>query len=406
MKQVVLKYVALVFGALLPSMLQAQVNPQNGYVITNQNDTIYGVIDYLSDKKCASECHFLPRGGTAYKTYLPGEIRGYRFADDGVFYVTKTFAVDGVKKTLFAEFLLQGGVSLFRYDEADNSYFFFVGEDGKVATIKNDGSFSRTVSDGYTKKELMQQKRNALSEVSQVFADSEKALHDLWTKNINTKSLTQITHDFDMEYCKSAGDCVKFRYDEKAVRNIAVKLLFKAGVSLGSNKLTKLNTIYTDVTMKTIVPEVGLGADITFPRFSKHFSLQALVSVSRWSLSETYGYYARYTQTISSSLKYWDLGFQIGPTYSFMPDSKFSPILRGGFVIDKPLSMKKSNLYYLLLTDPVLPATFCRGFYVGAGVDIAIRKHLLRLTAEYRRTPASNKEMTPSCLGLCAEFRL
>jgi len=33
----------------------AQVNPQRGYVITNQNDTISGTIDYLSDAKNAYE---------------------------------------------------------------------------------------------------------------------------------------------------------------------------------------------------------------------------------------------------------------------------------------------------------------------------------------------------------------
>jgi hypothetical protein len=55
MKIVVLKYAALVLWAMIPTMLYAQLNPKPGFVITNQNDTIYGTIDYLSDKKCAHE---------------------------------------------------------------------------------------------------------------------------------------------------------------------------------------------------------------------------------------------------------------------------------------------------------------------------------------------------------------
>ena len=55
MKIVVLKYAALVLWAMIPTMLHAQLNPKPGFVITNQNDTIYGTIDYLSDKKCAHE---------------------------------------------------------------------------------------------------------------------------------------------------------------------------------------------------------------------------------------------------------------------------------------------------------------------------------------------------------------
>ena len=55
MKKQLLKYATLILGAMLPTTLYAQLNPKQGYVITNQNDTIYGTIDYLSDKKCAHE---------------------------------------------------------------------------------------------------------------------------------------------------------------------------------------------------------------------------------------------------------------------------------------------------------------------------------------------------------------
>ena len=140
MKKQLLKYATLILGAMLPTTLYAQLNPKQGYVITNQNDTIYGTIDYLSDTKCANECRFKPDGEAAYKVYKPGDISAYRFADNGVFYITKTFAVEGQEKTFFAEYLLQGGVSLFQHREGGCVYYFFIDENGKVATAKNDGS--------------------------------------------------------------------------------------------------------------------------------------------------------------------------------------------------------------------------------------------------------------------------
>ena len=139
MKKRLIRYTALALLTMLPSMLYAQLNPKQGYVITNQNDTIYGTIDYLSDTKCANECHFLANGETDYKVYLPGEISAYRFADDGVFYVTKTFEVEGNTETFFAEYLLQGGVSLFHHKRAGIEYYFFTDEEGKVASVKNNG---------------------------------------------------------------------------------------------------------------------------------------------------------------------------------------------------------------------------------------------------------------------------
>ena len=413
MKKELLKCSVLAFCLMLPAMLHAQLNPKQGFVITNQNDTVRGTIDYLSDSKCAYECRFKPDGESEYKTYRPGDISAYRFADNGVFYVTKTFAVDGEQKTFFAEYLLQGGVSLFHHKEADIDYYYFVNdEDGKVAVAKNDGNSVQYSYADLTKKGRVSKKRAALGEVTQIFAKSNKALHDLWVKDINAENLTQITHDYDMEYCRAAGDCVQFRYSEKASRSIEAKLRLQAGIGMGWNKLEGLvsnsspaSFICNDVTMNTIVPRVGLGADFLFPRSNKHWSLQVLALVSRWSMSDEY--YARIydDNTREISLKYWDFGIQAGPAYSFSPDSNFSPVIRGGLAADIPFSIKKSNLDCLLfdIDDAVTPGL---GFYVGAGVDIAIQKHVLRLTAEYQWTRSSNDGANFTHVGICAGIRL
>lgn len=47
----------------------AQLNAQKGYIITNENDTLRGVIDYRSDSRNAKECHILLEGEQEYKTY-------------------------------------------------------------------------------------------------------------------------------------------------------------------------------------------------------------------------------------------------------------------------------------------------------------------------------------------------
>jgi len=46
----------------MPLVLAAQVNPQKGYIITNDNDTIYGTIDYLTDARNVKECLFQKKG--------------------------------------------------------------------------------------------------------------------------------------------------------------------------------------------------------------------------------------------------------------------------------------------------------------------------------------------------------
>ena len=154
--------------------------------------------------------------------------------------------------------------------------------------------------------------------------------------------------------------------------------------------------------MNTTVPELGIGADFSFPRLNRHLSVQVMALMGRWSMSDdTY-----YPTGQPVSLKYWNLGLLAGPTYSFMPKSKISPILRGGFVADIPLYIQKQRFGNFAFDQDINPAIQCYGFYIGGGVDIAIKKHVLRLTAEYRWSTSLNKEVDISRLGISAEFGL
>ena len=85
---------AILFLLLLATMSMqttSQVNPQKGYVITNGNDTVHGTIDYLTDARNAKACLFQEKGEDGYKSLSPADIKGYRLADDGIYYVSRMF---------------------------------------------------------------------------------------------------------------------------------------------------------------------------------------------------------------------------------------------------------------------------------------------------------------------------
>lgn len=148
----------LLWGLMLAFVqtVSAQTNPVDGIVITNEGDTLHGTLDYLSSNINAMECHFRKEGDSEFKVYAPGEIKGYRFLSDGVFYVTKTMPVDKVDRTFFAEFLLQGGVSLYRYIHKGTEYFFIENENGEIAQIadKNDSFTYEGIDKVSTHKKL------------------------------------------------------------------------------------------------------------------------------------------------------------------------------------------------------------------------------------------------------------
>ena len=91
MKKVIVFILLLL--ATIPQQLMAQVNPQKGYIITNDNDTIYGTIDYLTDARNAKVCLFQKEGEKGYKSLSPTDIKGYRLAGDGIYYVSRMLPI-------------------------------------------------------------------------------------------------------------------------------------------------------------------------------------------------------------------------------------------------------------------------------------------------------------------------
>ena len=107
-----------------------------------------------------------------------------------------------------------------------------------------------------------------------------------------------------------------------------------------------------------------------------------------------------------SKLKYLNMEGQLGAAYSFSPQRRLSPIVRGGLVVDQAISATLEHLeaYYVGLGTNNIHMAF--GFYIGGGADVAIRSNVLRLTAEYKWSRSSFSGLNSSYLALCAGIRL
>lgn len=273
----------ILLGALFFASLSsyAQVNPHEGYLITNSNDTIFGTIDYLSDEKCANECLFKATNDLDFKAYKPNEIKGYRFFRDGVFYVSKNFPVDGVEKTFFAEFLIKGGISLYHYRSSGTDYYFFEDQDGKVAQMKS-------LEFRYDSPE---EQRNAIREnlrdVSQILKKDPNTVYQMnKDPRVSEKKLVGMVKRYDEKFCSADGDCIQYEYETKASESSNFRLLVEAGVEFSSLTLKSIEAVkssyYPDIEMDSyVVPVIGLGTRVNFPRFSRHLYMDALLRFSK-----------------------------------------------------------------------------------------------------------------------------
>lgn len=359
---------------ILPA--KAQTNPQAGYVITNDNDTLRGTIDYRTDAKNAQFCRFMADGEITYKEYLPNEIKGYRLSDIGACYVTKTFPVDGEPRTFFAEYLLEGGVSLYRHKESTSEYFYLVDADGKVATIRETGDVILRRDD-----QIMAQ-RQKLVEATQIFQKSQSTLKQLWAMpQVSAEQLLKLTKAYNKEFYAEAGETEFYQKDLKSSDGLIARLRFEAGVGITDMKFFPNDPRYKDpIETTSLIPVVGVGTDMILPRLSKNLLLQAMFyySYNKGKPEEITHY--PYTREWT----FHDVSLLVGAAYSFMPEKHISPLVRAGVALDCLFGLETINMEGYHATNKVsLDNSFSPRYYVGLGAESMVGKHKVSLTANF-----------------------
>ena len=91
----------------------AQSDFRPGYIVTNEFDTITGLVDYRSDLVNMKVCSFKKTEASVTENYYPGDIYGY-WIDEGKYYVSKVItekAITDVQEkyhAVFMEYLVDG----------------------------------------------------------------------------------------------------------------------------------------------------------------------------------------------------------------------------------------------------------------------------------------------------------
>lgn len=368
----------------------SQVNPKKGYVITNAGDTIHGNIDYRTDTRNCQECLFQAEGTGAFVSYKPDDIRGYRFANDGVYYVSRTFPVEGTDIRMFAEYIIQGGVSLFYYKHHGQDYYYFVDEQGEIAPM-HVPNLNRLSTE-----EERAAKRDAMLPASQMLARSTEATKALWKSDFSRQSLTQITREYDEKYCTQWGDCIQFQYDEQTIRTALFKgFRVEAGLLLGKVRLEGEyfnSSGYQPRTEKLtlLCPHVSVGFDVAFPRLSRGLTAQVMLGYTYLkgkNPDAEWAYKNGREQSLDHGMTSSDINAELGLAYGLMPGSKVSPVVRAGAIIDYLTGISTENLerYFIHTKEMTHTGMVLIGYYAGAGADFALGRHTVRLTAQLCR---------------------
>ena len=402
------KLILVVFVGLA-TLTKAQVNPQKGYVITNANDTIYGTIDYLSDDSNSKYCLFQKDDMGKYKKLSPLDIKGYRMADNGIYYVSRTFVNNDKSVQLFAECLIKGGVTLYRYYFSGDNYYGFVDTDGKEAIVLDD-KLNNNLSN-YTEK--LRERREKVQQVGAIMKKDRAIPERIWKMDMTSGELTTIVKRYDEQYCTSDGDCVVFRYDMQKTRSVRRRFYIGAGISYASFESLRarqtghIGSPRTGNTYGGVVPTFLVGCDFYFPRFSRSLIAQLELGYTPYRLKTTETLF----EGGNPKLLIDEWACRLGVSYHFCPEAKIKPYLKGGFKF--MLNSKSTEQDVVYERSSVNGRTTSSGdlewgwemhsgIYIGAGIDIS---HL-RISATYNKTldKANNGVSETGSLFLTAAY--
>jgi len=390
---------ASLFALLLTSctlVSWAQTNPQEGFVITLQNDTLQGIIDYRTGPRNARLCDFKKNGTQDFVTYRPGEIDSYGIHSSRAYYKTMTTAIEGKDSTFFAEYLVRGGMNLYRLASNNDRDLYIL--------QKNDGESISFYGEDGTITSDKEERRNRILPIYNLLRDSNRATQKLWESTITRSTITQIAQLYNEDvksdiptdvFTKSssrkykASDGPKEKY---------LHIMILAGMGYQMHKSPGIGNS-GDLTMNGFQPRLSIGANYHLARFASGLYIEGLVSwsnigVKNDSFSYQYNQYAKGTYT--TELTGSNLHIEVGPSYRFGKDLKVQPLVRAGvdfnhaFGLDfKATSDSQNYASQFELNSEISDKRFFVGYYVGVGAAYPLSKGAILLYIDYNDTNAN-----------------
>ena len=394
---------AIAMLAIFATTTMAQTNPKPGYIITNDGDTVRGIIDFRTNEKLSKQCDFWANGGSEGKIYKPGDIEGFRFDNGGKYFVTRRLALFGDPQLYFVEFMVQGKMNLYCVAYDRDEYFFFEREDGEMAQLTNRAFL--TSSSLQDEKDKLEEKKEQYGKVKVLLQDSWKAAAEMTGIDMTRKQLVKVVRDYHNDVCTDGSSCVVYEYNEKSDKSKTHVKTF-TGFAYYSHERTDNQDLGADENYSGGAFEIGLGVEVGIERVMKGGSVEAGLAYSPKTSFE-HDVMVRGGQEPSHTVyEKGRLALSLGVVKCF-GKGRVLPIVRGGGFYVKHFGNHETRYYKSRqIVDLSWESTSHFGIYLGAGIQMAVGRHYARLHGDWYKSLESSSKGNMMKWGVTAEFAL
>jgi len=265
------KVLSVFLFLIYPAFLNAQTNFIPGFIITNEQDTVYGYIDYRGDKRNAEYCSFRLDQSTKPIVYNPFDIKGFRYSG-GKYYVSMRMkSENGNLKDIFAEFLVDGIANLY-YFRDDLEHYLIEKENSDIIELSN---VNETVY--YNGTEYKRATSKYIGILRGAFSDCMEIQNDVYDVELSQKSLINITKEYHDLMC-SDEKCIIYQKDIPVF-----KFQFAPYLAINTSSLTFLGEEYLSYFEidRIVYPAIGVMLNSSLPRINDKIFLQINLEISQ-----------------------------------------------------------------------------------------------------------------------------
>ncbi|MCB0845736.1 MAG: hypothetical protein KDD63_18780 [Bacteroidetes bacterium] len=355
MKTTPIVLLAVLLTGLLP--LYSQPDFRQGYIITLEEDTIYGEIDYRGALDMGSFCKFRELDSDSVKLFKPTDIHSFRFLGSK-YYVSREY--EG--KTYFFEYLIKGMINIYflRSEHGDNYYFdkdsvqfrMIPYEEG-IKYRENTRYFFQTTDHMNMLRYYMQDDPDIESKVTKV----KKPAH---------KNLIKMARQYHYSVCEEGDECII--YEKQSPIIVHGELFYGSGKfyesdyrfrSFGGNiyflsskneKFSFKTGLFRHTGITQDVYGFGIPVQLQYMASIRWFEPRMALGVNiyRKGLTGFYGEY-RYAPSLNAGFNvriYKSLRLSANSNFEFSPkvftfvQAKFKPL---SYLLNVGLYFKKEN---------------------------------------------------------------
>ncbi|MFW5657431.1 MAG: hypothetical protein ACOC0C_07420 [Bacteroidota bacterium] len=373
--------------------LAAQTDFREGYVITSDNDTLFGTIDYRGAVLNSRRCVFKSNNDAKQKVFSPDDILAYRFID-GKYYISQALPGEDNPSRVFLEYLINGIVDIYYYRNDLEEHYYIETSDKNLHELKNEEKEVYIDNQKYLRESM-----EYMGVLRYYFRDSPDALTSVDKTALDHTSLIDIAKKYHYDVCDDEV-CIIYEKD-----HIPPTVIF--GPVIGLNMVTH-NAMrdfpdelqYFDAYSfdASYHPSIGAFVKISIPRLNERIFINNTVTLSIAKFIDDSYWYVEptYDWIFDNTIYYKATILQNSLTLSYeFPQGKVRPkVYAGGFIAANLSSDFKrvldvnyswdSNYYTDIDTENPFNK-FYTGFIAGVGINgKAFDKHHYFLNFTYQ----------------------